>query len=301
MSKNRFELIKKIGQGSFGIVYKAKDTTTNQFVAVKIESEGSDRLHLENKLYIDLNNYKNEFIPKLIWFGKKSNHNLVVMEFLGPSLSKLHNYCGNKFSTITVCLIAIECIRIMEFIHNHGIIHRDIKPDNFTVGYGNKNKQVYIIDFGLSKRYINTETYSHIGYSNDKGFTGSYRYSSMRNHKGVELSRRDDMESVCNMLIYFLKSRLPWQGVSASTKSKKNYEIYKKKRDLPISDLCKDIPVEFAKFMKYSRELKFSEKPDYQYLVNLMEHCLERENYDGNKIFDWNVKLDRQSKEKMDK
>merc|ERR1712127_724488 len=150
------------------------------------------------------------------------------MEYLGPNLDNLFEFCGRRFSLKTVLMITIQVLNRIEVFHNKGFIHRDIKPDNFLIGIDNKKSRIYMIDFGLSKKIISSGGVP-IPYRNDKSFTGSYRYSSIRNHKGIEQSRRDDLESIGYMLIYFLSGRLPWQGLKCSNKSKRKYKILNKR------------------------------------------------------------------------
>ena len=285
--QDKYNIIKKIGSGSFGEVYKVQDINTQEVFAIKIENNTKiPRLKYEMKLYNEL---KDGFgIPKIKSYSTILDRNILVMDYLGPSLEDLFEFCNNKFSLKTVSMLALQLLDRIEFIHSNNIIHRDIKPDNFLIGSGKKKNQIYIIDLGLSKKIVNQQK-KHIEYTKNKSFTGSFRYSSIRNHKGIEQSRRDDLESIGYMLIFFLKSKLPWQGLKGSTKSKRSNNIFKEKRNTSLESLCSDIPRCFFDYMKYVRLLRFTQKPNYKYLKDLFIDIFTKNNYTYDDIFDWNI------------
>ncbi len=281
-----YEILKQVGTGAFGTVYKALDKITGEIVAIKIEeAKKSSRLDYEYDIYKDI---KDEIgFPHIYDFTKTSKNYICIMECLGPSLEDLFEFCGKKFSLKTTLMIGIQILNRIESIHNAGIIHRDIKPDNFLIGLNKNKSRIYLIDFGLSRRYIvNNE---HIEYNKDRSFTGSFRYSSLRNHKGIEQSRRDDLESIGYMLIYFLKGALPWQGLDGSTKDKRSNNIFKVKYNTSLNDLCSNIPREFLLYMSYCRLLRFKQKPDYNLLRNLFICLFKNSNYQLDYIYDWNL------------
>ncbi len=283
---SNYEIIKKIGTGAFGVVYKAIDKNTNELVAIKVEElKKASRLDFEYRIYKDIND--NVGFPEIYDFRKTKKNYICIMECLGPSLEDLLDFCGKKFTLKTTLMIGIQILNRIESIHNAGFIHRDIKPDNFLIGIGKNKSRIYLIDFGLSKRYMLEG--QHIEYSTEKSFTGSFRYSSIRNHRGIEQSRRDDLESIGYMLIFFLKGTLPWQGLDGSTKEKRSSNIFKVKYDTSLTDLCNDIPREFLLYMKYCRLLKFKQKPDYDLLRNLFICLFKKHNYNLDYIYDWNI------------
>lgn len=161
------------------------------------------------------------------------------MELLGPSLEDLFTYCNRRFTIKTVLMIADQMIDRIEYVHNKLFIHRDIKPDNFLMGRGRYCNKLYLIDFGLAKRYRDRNTKQHIFYRKDKNLTGTARYASMNAHLGIEQARRDDMESIGYVLMYFNRGSLPWQGLKAATKKQKYERISEKKMSSPIEVLCK--------------------------------------------------------------
>lgn len=133
-------------------------------------------------------------------------------------------------------------VKRIERVHEERIIHRDIKPDNFLIGGTELNKDnIYIIDFGLAKAYRDTDG-KHIPYRDGKNLTGTARYASIATHKGKEQSRRDDLETIGHVLLYFLKGSLPWQGLPGKNKNDKYNAIKKKKLETPLEELCKGIP-----------------------------------------------------------
>jgi len=284
--KKNIVIEKKIGSGSFGEVFKATEQNTKKNYAIKIENNNkSSRLEYEVKLYKSIK--KPRGIPNIKWYGCLENKKILIMDFLGPSLDDLLEFCDGKFSLKTVCMIALQLIDRINFIHDNLIIHRDIKPDNFLIGTSKKKHIINIIDFGLSKKYINNEL--HIKYKKGRNFIGSFRYSSIRNHKGIEQSRRDDLESIGYMLIFFLQGRLPWQGLKGSTKSKRSKNIFTVKRNTSLNDLCKDTPIEFLEYMKYCRLLRFEQTPNYKYLRELFLNIFTKNNFNYDNIFDWNI------------
>ncbi|EOY10904.1 Casein kinase I isoform 2, partial [Theobroma cacao] len=174
-------------------------------------------------------------------------------------------------------------------MHSRGFLHRDIKPDNFLMGLGRKANQVYIIDYGLAKKYRDLQTHKHIPYRENKNLTGTARYASVNTHLGVEQSRRDDLESLGYVLMYFLRGSLPWQGLKAGTKKQKYDKISEKKMLTPVEVLCKSHPSEFISYFHYCRSLRFEDKPDYSYLKRLFRDLFIREGYQFDYVFDWTI------------
>lgn len=285
----KYKLGRKIGSGSFGELHLGVNIQNGEEVAVKLESVKTrhPQLHYESKLYMLLQGGTG--IPHLKWFGVEGDYNVMVIDLLGPSLEDLFNYCNRKLSLKTVLMLADQLISRVEYMHSRGFLHRDIKPDNFLMGLGRKANQVYIIDYGLAKKYRDLQTHKHIPYRENKNLTGTARYASVNTHLGVEQSRRDDLESLGYVLMYFLRGSLPWQGLKAGTKKQKYDKISEKKMLTPIEVLCKSYPAEFTSYFHYCRSLRFEDKPDYSYLKRLFRDLFIREGYQFDYVFDWTI------------
>ncbi|GMQ08261.1 hypothetical protein CsSME_00052065 [Camellia sinensis var. sinensis] len=191
--------------------------------------------------------------------------------------------------------VAIKLINRVEFVHSKSFLHRDIKPDNFLMGLGRRANQVYVIDFGLAKKYRDSSTHQHIPYRENKNLTGTARYASMNTHLGIEQSRRDDLESLGYVLMYFLRGSLPWQGLKAGTKKQKYEKISEKKVSTSIEALCRGYPTEFASYFHYCRSLRFDDKPDYAYLKRIFRDLFIREGFQFDYVFDWTILKYQQS------
>ncbi|KAK4375377.1 hypothetical protein RND71_006054 [Anisodus tanguticus] len=292
---NKFRLGRKIGSGSFGEIYLGGNVQTNEEVAIKLENVKTKHPQLlyEAKLYKILQGGTG--VPNLKWVGVEGDYNVLVMDLLGPSLEDLFNFCSRKMSLKTVLMLADQMINRVEFVHAKSFLHRDIKPDNFLMGLGRRANQVYVIDFGLAKKYRDSSTHQHIPYRENKNLTGTARYASMNTHLGIEQSRRDDLESLGFVVMYFLRGSLPWQGLKAGTKKQKYEKISEKKVSTSIETLCWGYPTEFASYFHYCRSLRFDDKPDYAYLKRIFRDLFIREGFQFDYVFDWTILKYQQS------
>lgn len=285
----KYRLVRKIGSGSFGDIYLGINVANGEELAVKLESQKArhPQLLYESKLYKILQGGVG--IPHIRWYGQEKDYNVLVMDLLGPSLEDLFNFCGRRFTMKTVLMLADQMIGRIEYVHNKNFIHRDIKPDNFLMGIGRHCNKVFLIDYGLAKKYRDNHTRQHIPYREDKNLTGTARYASINAHLGIEQSRRDDMESLGNVLMYFNRGSLPWQGLKAGTKKQKYEKISEKKMSTPVEVLCKSFPAEFAMYLNYCRGLRFEEAPDYMYLRQLFRILFRTLNHQYDYVFDWTI------------
>ncbi|GMM32120.1 serine/threonine protein kinase [Martiniozyma asiatica (nom. inval.)] len=285
----KYRIGRKIGSGSFGDIYLGTNIISGEEVAIKLENVRAKhpQLEYEAKVYKAL--CGGVGIPFIRWYGTECDYNAMVIDLLGPSLEDLFNYCNRKFSLKTVLLLADQLLCRIEFIHARSFIHRDIKPDNFLMGIGKKGSQVNVIDFGLAKKYRDPRSHLHIPYRENKNLTGTARYASINTHLGIEQSRRDDLESLGYVLIYFCKGSLPWQGLKAATKRQKYDRILEKKMTISSENLAQGLPVEFTFYLDYVRSLRFEDKPDYIYLRRLFRDLFMRKQYVYDYIFDWTI------------
>lgn len=297
----KFKVGRKIGSGNFGEIRIGKNTVNNENVAIKFEkSSHSSLLHNEYKFYKILETH--EGLPSIHFFGQCNQHNALVMELLGPSLEDMFNLCDRRFTPKTVSMIAIQILKITEYVHSKQLIFRDIKPENFLIGRQslNKHRTLYMIDFGLAKEYVNPKTNKHIPYCENKSLTGTARYMSINTHLGREQSRRDDLEAIAHMLFYFLRGKLPWQGLQADSFKERYKKIGEVKQKTNLDDLTQGYPKEFGDFLKYCRELEFLKTPDYRRWINKFEDLMRKRNWwspndeSYNKWdFDWVEKLNQ--------
>eukprot|EP00968_Pinguiococcus_pyrenoidosus_P013924 scaffold1272_cov250-Pinguiococcus_pyrenoidosus.AAC.16 len=181
-----------------------------------------------------------------------------------------------RFSLKTALMIAEQLIARLEYVHTKHFIHRDVKPDNFLIGLGRRQNLIYVIDFGLAKKYRDPRTHQHIPYREGKNLTGTARYASINTHIGIEQSRRDDLESLGYVLMYFMRGTLPWQGLKATTKKQKYERIMDRKMSTSPEQLCKGFPGEFRSYFEYCRHLRFEDRPDYAYLKRLLKDLFYR-------------------------
>lgn len=285
----KYRLGRKIGSGSFGDIYLGTNMTTGEEVAIKLESFKTKHPQLlyESKIYRILHGGLG--IPNVRWYGIEGDYNVMVLDLLGPSLEDLFNYCGRRFQLKTVLMLADQLLSRLEYVHTKSFIHRDVKPDNFLIGLGKRQSVIHIIDFGLAKKYRDPRSHQHIPYRENKNLTGTARYASINTHIGIEQSRRDDLESLGYVLMYFIRGSLPWQGLKANTKKQKYERIMDRKMSTSTEQLCKGYATEFRSYFEYCRSLRFEDRPDYAYLKRLFKELFYRKGFQYDNMFDWTV------------
>ena len=315
---NNFVLLNQIGHGAFGEIFLSFNLRDNIEVAVKRELKRigkSVQLKTEAKVYQSLLNISQnqdltgaialpqetvQGVPKYYGIGElpDSSGYYLIMEFLGPNLNELFKFCGtHKFTISTTCLLAIQIINRIENLHKHNFIHRDIKPENFMIGSQSTSNIIYLVDFGLSRRFKNAKNNQHIPYREGRNLIGTARYVSVNTHLGIEQSRRDDLESIGYVLIFFLKGYLPWQGMKGRDKYQR---IMEKKLQIPVDILCLGLPEEMTVFMNYVKSLKFEDRPDYDYLrgifIKMLSKCITVYNIEKEYLkFDWSFEEPKKS------
>ena len=284
---NKYKLIRKLGQGSFGSIYQAQSKCSNKYYAVKLEEMRQNQFVLEEEsIFISYLNCPR--IPKLKTFGYSGSLIILVMELLGDSLDKIFDKLpSRKMSIRCVCNIAYQLLMIFEIIHNCNIIHRDIKPANVAIGFEEKSKFIYLLDFGLSKKYRSSKTKKHFPFVQGNKLIGNARYSSINALDGGTQSRRDDLESLGYLLLYLLLGRLPWQGHISHSKEDKYYKIREIKKNTTPEELCQGLPPQIQEYVEYTRNLEYEADPDYNYLKNLFLTILKHYNWEFDYYYDW--------------
>ena len=275
-------LNKKIGSGSFGQIYQCLNKKTNEILACKIESinELKPQLYHESKIMFLLKNCIG--FPTCYDFIITGQDKILIMDYLGPNLDTIMRKLPNndtikKFSIKTSLMIMIQCIERLKTLHEKGIIHRDIKPENFVIGPKNKERLIYLIDFGLSKKISNDKKLPSVKV--DRNIIGTMRYISMNTHQGYEQGKRDDLESLFYIIIYFIKGELPWQNIKCKTKAEKYSKIYEiKKKVTDNKELVEGLPMEMEKILEYIIGLDYFEKPNYLMIIKTVEMVLNKLN-----------------------
>lgn len=312
----RFRLHHCVGSGSFGELYIGNDVQdNNQVVALKLEPTNTKypQLQHEYTIYRALQGGTN--IARLIWYGNEALQNIMAIQRLGRSLDSLFNYRLEQFSLKTVLMLTDQIFNSIEYMHKKGYIHRDIKPENFMMGADQDNENVlYIIDFGLSVRYLTSKTdplhvpsqsisnqnelfpkseqlLHHIQFSKNSKFVGTAKYQSVNGHKGMTLSRRDDMESIGYMLVYFLKGSLPWDSIR-SRRNNNNVKLFHEqikelKSKTTAEKLCSGLPIEFTNYINSARSLRFDEEPPYSQYRKMFRDLYLSLGYTYDYQYDW--------------
>lgn len=295
----RYRPGKKLGKGSFGELYAATDLETSREVALKLEPIRNKHQTLVQEVRVlrDLQGILG--VPVVHWAGVSAEFNVIALELLGASLEDLLTVCGRKIGLKSSIQLGEQMIRRVESVHEGHYLHRDIKPENFLMGLGKRAETLYIIDFGLSKRYRDQKTHQHIPYKEGRSLTGTARYASINAHAGIEQGRRDDLESVLYVLIYLMRGNLPWQGIVAKTKNEKYHKIMEVKMAVSLDRLCEGCPKDLEQMVAYVRGLKFDEKPDYDRLVRTLKQVAARRSLVLDRTFQWEAPNRRRSHSDM--
>ena len=286
---NKYKCIEKLGEGSFGSIYKVE--YNGNYYAMKLEKIESEQQYLENEATI-MNYLKGPNIPYIKSYESNSVYNILVMQLLGRNLENIFHE-KKIFSLKTVCMLGYQIVSILEYIHNRHIIHRDIKPDNFVMGLNDLSQYLYLLDFGLAKKYRSSTSLKQLPFINKNKIIGTARYASINSLRGYEQSRRDDLEAACYVLIYFIKGKLPWQGIEVKNKEERYKRILSKKIEINSKELCEGLPCEFETIIEYVRNLDYLEQPDYEMLRGYFNSMLRKEHNKFDYIYDWTTNEER--------
>ena len=280
---------KKIGGGAFGKIYSCINNKTKEIYACKIEKPDIENPQLGNEYRILslLKNY--DYFPKCFKYCNSQYGYILILERLGSNLGVIMSKLPNKkFSMKSALMIINQSLERLKLIHEKGIIHRDMKPENLCIGYKGKEKNIYLIDFGLSKIINNDKKNLYLlNIKKEKIVIGTVRYISMNAHLGNEQYKKDDLESLAYMMIYFIKGELPWQNLKAKSRKEKYTKIYQKKKHTVNTELCNFLPDEIKTFLSYILNLNQKQNPDYNKLMNLINNLMKKYGYSNDSQFEW--------------
>ncbi|KAJ6221366.1 hypothetical protein RDWZM_007178 [Blomia tropicalis] len=290
---SHYRLIKQIYSGTFSDIYMGEHIQTGEKIAAKLESIKCriPLLQIEHRFYRKL--FGEIGIPFIMFYGQCDQHTVLVMPLLGPSLESVFDMCKRQFSMKTILYIAIQLLTRFETIHRHGIVFRDVHTENFLLGVEDKINVIHVIDFALAKSFVDETTGKHISLKTQTNrYVGTIRFLSLNGHRGCEQSRRDDLESIGYILLYFLKQgKLPWSGLRKLAGKVRYQKIYEYKSSIPIETLFHGFPIEFTNYLRYVRALEFEDEPNYQYMQTLFINLFQRENYRDDGSYDWSNRL----------
>ena len=285
---DKYKTIKKLGEGSFGKVYKAE--YNGEYYALKFESRSRTKSLLEMESTV-MAYLQGPNIPYIKSYGYSGDYNLLVMQYMDKSLEDIL-HIRKTFSIKTTAMIGFQLIGVLHYIHDKNYIHRDVKPDNCVMGSDELNENLYLIDFGLAKKYRSSRTLKQYPMTRKKKLTGTARYASIHALEGFEQSRRDDIEAVGYVMAYLLRGGLPWQGLKIKTKENKYKNILEKKKEISSEELFKGFPIEFAEILDNVKKLEYLEEPEYEMLRNKLMSLCKRLNYKFDYIYDWTTDKD---------
>ena len=274
-----------ISKGSFGEVYFGTNVLNGKNYALKIEEKNSGILYLENECYILLN-LKGPGIPSVISFGVSDNYNILVESLLGKSIWDIWLEKNKKFILKDVCIFAIQAISLLEYVHSKNYLHRDIKPANFLVGNPD-NSQIYLIDFGNAKKFRSSKTGKHIIYRKSKLIKGALLFLSMNVFKGIETTRKDELESLGLVIIFLFMGSLPWSRMKFNNIKDGFIKIGSIRKNISIENICKGMPKEMNEYMNYINNLIYEQCPDYEYLRKLFMNVLKKIGDGNEELFSW--------------
>ena len=287
----------RLGSGSFGQIFKGINIKTKEDVDIKIESTNIKTPQLLHEYKILKTLKDGEGFPQIYLFTPFNDTLVMVMDLMGDNLEKLlQNQQSKTFSLKTVLMLTLQILQRIQYMHENNLIHRDIKPENFVIGIKKKNSMIYMIDYGLSRKYYDNKTQTHIPYKEGKSLTGTARFASIYTHIGIEQSRRDDLESLGYMMVYFIKGDLPWMNIKAKTKKEKYEKIKDKKIEVTPDILCEGLDEEFKQFFLHVRKLQFEEEPNYKMLSDMMKDLMKKKGYKNDLDFDWCEKKTAENK-----
>ena len=269
-----YHVIHKISNGAFGVVWKAihHDSIKEEEVAIKIERKKERKSHLKNELKILKQMNDITVVPQVKYFGETSNYNYIVMDLLGKTMG---TYCrsnniisSNSPSDWSLIKLGVHMLHCIQCVHSRGIIHRDIKPDNFL--FSLDNSKLYIVDFGLSIPYLDVNK-CHVHASANDNIVGSVDYISYYIHEGISASRRDDLISMVYVMIYISNKQLPWQLIEYTSMEERVCKIYQHKYSISPNMLCQGVPDMLVTILVYCYNLNYVDVPDYDYIRFLLE------------------------------
>ena len=271
---NKYSLKYLIAKGSFGEVFLGTNIIDKKNYALKIEDKNNNNPLLTDECH-NLINLKGPGIPSVISFGVSGNYRILVENLLGKSILDIWKEKNKKLNLQDTCIFAIQALSLLEYVHSKDYIHRDIKPANFLVGFPD-NSQLYLIDFGNARKYRSSRTGKHIKLIKNNLIFGSLIFLSLNALKGIEQTRKDELESLGLVIIYLFKGSLPWSIFNYKDFNQGIKRIRQIREEISIENMCKGMPQEMNYYMNYVKNLKYEEKPDYDYLRSLFFNDLKK-------------------------
>jgi len=284
----RFQRESLLGEGNFGRVYLCTDIVLKEHVAIKVSEQNQlSQIKQEETILKEMQGTRG--FPRFIKSNFLEDYNYIAMQLLGPNINEKFNECHKKFSLQTIVTLGRQMLMRVKSIHNKGYVHRDLKPHQFLLGPRSDRNTIYMVDFGLCKRYKTKDLGLHIAYMENRPFVGTMYYASLSTHNGIQQSRRDDLESLCYILSYFFNGRLPW--MITNKKKTTELKIRTEKAQSTASELFSSAPREFLELFNYVKSLNFETNPNYSYMISLFE-SIERKNELKTYPFDWDKPLE---------